>query len=89
VKVTPKKKGFLFFGEGANRKPLDEKIFNNLHDFVSSQGMPIHCRDVLRASRVDPASCLCIEFLHIFLDLLFSLKMFINVSSFLYSRDHV
>jgi hypothetical protein len=38
----------------------DARTFNYLHDFVTSQGMPIHCRDVLGASRASPALCLCI-----------------------------
>jgi hypothetical protein len=41
----------------------DERTFNNLHDFFTSQGMPIHCRDVLGASRATPALCLCINLL--------------------------
>jgi hypothetical protein len=40
----------------------DEKTFNNLHDFVTSQGMAIHCRDVLGSSRASPAACLCTDF---------------------------
>jgi hypothetical protein len=39
----------------------DAKTFNNLHDFVTSQGMAIHCRDVLGSTRASPAECLCTE----------------------------
>jgi hypothetical protein len=38
----------------------DAKTFNNLHDFVTSQGMAIHCRDIVGSTRASPAECLCI-----------------------------
>jgi hypothetical protein len=53
----------------------DEKTFNNLHDFVTCQGMPIHCWDVLGSSRASPALCLCIDLL-VYCPLLWPVMLF-------------
>jgi hypothetical protein len=37
----------------------DQQTFRNLCTFVERGGVPIHCKDVIVASRQDQATCLC------------------------------